>query len=360
MKSIIFCILMSGLFLSMSSAQRANDLYQVISSHPHELEELSPFVETVYQNGRLWVVQLKEGDAPLEIMGLLKPLKGGEKSYLHEAPRMMNLRAPIQTISRAPLNSIKADFIKADVEDLANNYETRFTGSEGNKEAISVVSKRFKAMGYTVGKICFVSDACSVIAEKLGSQTPEKVIMVMGHIDSVGEAFAGADDNASGVAVMLEMGRVLKTVANKKTLRFFISNGEEQGLMGSDHYAKTLDKKELLNLELVINMDMVGYNSNGVVELETEPKFEALAKWYAALALKYTKLKPKITLGAWGSDHVSFLNLDVPAILTIEDWSTKTPCYHMECDKPELLNYNYATEIAKLNVSAVLSKDLGQ
>lgn len=104
-------------------------------------------------------------------------------------------------------------------------------------------------------------------------------------------------------------------------------------------------------------MDMVGYNSNGVVELETEPEFEEMAKWYASLSFQYTKLKPKITLGAWGSDHVPFLKRRVSSILTIEDWSTKIPCYHQSCDTPETLNYDYAGEIGKLNVAAVIRKD---
>jgi hypothetical protein len=104
-------------------------------------------------------------------------------------------------------------------------------------------------------------------------------------------------------------------------------------------------------------MDMVGYNSNGVVELETNAEFEPLAKWFATLASTYTNLHSKITLGAWGSDHVPFLEKNVPTLLTLEDWSTKTPCYHQACDQPNTINYSYAAEITKLNTAAVLTKD---
>jgi hypothetical protein len=103
-------------------------------------------------------------------------------------------------------------------------------------------------------------------------------------------------------------------------------------------------------------MDMVGYNSNGVVELEIDPEYEALSNLYAGLVSQYTKLKSKITLGAWGSDHVPFLKRVVPAILTIENWDTKTPCYHLSCDTPDTLNYEYAGEIGKLNVAAVMHR----
>ena len=104
-------------------------------------------------------------------------------------------------------------------------------------------------------------------------------------------------------------------------------------------------------------MDMVGYNSNGIVELETDAPWNALAQWFVQLTEKYTTLKTKITLGAWGSDHVPFLQKNVPTLLTIEYWDTKTPCYHQGCDKPDTVNYTYMTEITKLNTAAVLSKD---
>src|SRR5690606_31090447 len=140
--------------------------------------------------------------------------------------------------------------------------------------------------------------------------------------DSVGKNFAGADDNASGAAVMLEVARVLKDYPNKNKIRFFATNGEESGLLGAEHYAKVLRADgSIKDLILTINMDMVGYNSNGIVELETDKQYEELALWFAKLSSQYTSLKTKITLGAWGSDHVPFIRSGVPTLLTIEDWS---------------------------------------
>ena len=356
MKTLLFGLLLSGLFLNLSSSKRG-EFYQVISSHPHDVEELMPHIETAYQNGRLWVVQLKN-NAPIEIMEHVRPLSGGEKSYLHQPLFNAQLKMKKNSSIKKMVNSVNKDFIRNDVVELSS-FESRYTGSQGNKDAVLLVSNRFSEMGYEIEEICYRPGACSIIAEKKGSRNPDQVIMVMGHIDSVGKSFAGADDNASGTAVAMEMARVLKDYSNKKTIRFFITNGEELGLLGAYHYAGKLSaENKIKELSLVINMDMVGYNSNGIVELETEPEHEAIAKWFADLAANYTKLKSKITLGAWGSDHVPFLKKGVPSLLTIENWDTKTPCYHMACDKPDTLNYDYAAEIGKLNVSAVLSKDL--
>lgn len=359
MKQLIIVALMIGMFFNLGAGPRGNDLFQVITSHPHDLEELAPHIETVYQNGRLWVVQLNK-DAPEEVLQHLKPLEGNEKSYVHQGLFVSNVKHKNKKQDSAKIFTVKVDKenIRKDVEDLAGNYETRYAGTEENQRAVKATEDRFRSMGYEIKEICYAPDACSIIAEKKGKADANKVILVMAHIDSVGESFAGADDNASGVAVVLEMARVLKDVQNKKTLRFFITNGEELGLYGASHYAKALTaSNEIKNIALAINMDMVGYNSNGLVELETEPEHEPLAQWFAGLAAKYTTLKTKITLGAWGSDHVPFLRKGVPTMLTIENWDTKTPCYHQECDKPDTLNYDYAAEIAKLNVAAVLTRD---
>lgn len=358
MKKLFSVLLTVGLFLNLSSARRGNDFFQVISSHPHDVEELSPYIHTVYQNGRLWVVQLKE-NAPSEILSHLRPLSGYEKSYLYDGQWISNKSfKKLNDGIKSVVNQIDKEQIHQDVEMLAS-YKTRSAGSKDNQHAVKTVGLRFQDMGYEVSEICYRTGVCSVMAEKKGLVEAGKVIMVMGHIDSVGASFAGADDNASGTAVILDMARVLKDVKNNKTIRFFVTNGEELGLLGATHYAKFLaDADRLKELALVINMDMVGYNSNGIVELETDPEHEELARWFGELASKYTRLKTKITLGAWGSDHVPFLKRGVPALLTIENWDTKTPCYHKECDKPDTLNYDYAAEIAKLNVSAVLNKDL--
>lgn len=361
MKLLMQLFVLAGLLLHISSAKKDPNLFQVVTSHPHDLEELSPHIETVHQSGRLWVVRLKE-NSPASVAKHLSPLRGSERSYFYQNTTLVQMRAmKKKTISRELIEKVDRTLIEKDVVKLASDYENRAAGTDDNLRAVRDVAQRFRDMNYKVSQICYTTDICSIVAEKVGTKNPKKILLVEGHIDSVGESFAGADDNASGVAVILEMARIIKDVPTQKTVRFFIANGEEDGLLGSEHYAKALQKtKQIKNIELVINMDMVGYNFNNVVELETEPEFEALAKWYAGLATNYTILKPKITLGAWGSDHVSFLKRGIPSILTMVDWETKSPCYHEACDTPDSLNYEFTAEIAKLNLSAILTKDIDQ
>lgn len=338
------------------SASHREEFYQVISSHPHDLEEIEPYIETAYQNGRLWVVKVSS-DAPLSAMKHLRSLKGGERSYIHKPIFSSSQKLKVPSPIRLLVDQVDKENIERDVEELSY-FRTRLAGTMDNQEAVNLMAVRFADMGYEVYQQCYRINSCNVVAEKKGNVQPQEVLMVMGHIDSVGKDFAGADDNASGTAVLMEMARILKNYSNKKTIRFLITNSEELGLIGATYYARKLeDEDKLKELSLVINMDMVGYNKNGIVEIETDPEFQDMAKWYGELAATYTKLKSKITLGAWGSDHVVFLKRGVPALLTIENWDTKTPCYHLECDKPSTLNYVYAAEIGKLNLSAILSKD---
>ncbi len=325
--------------------------YQVINQHPHDMAELKKHVTTVSKNGRLWIV---EGtNVPASVLKNLKVLTGRERHYAY-AP----IISPFANQGiRNQIAKMSETLIRDYVVKLAS-YKTRLAGTSENEKAVEEIEKNLAELGYVTSQICYSGKKCSVIAEKKGSLTEDKVILVEAHMDSVGRDFAGADDNASGTAVLMEMARVLSAYPNKKTIRFFVTNGEEGGLLGAEHYVKTLKASgDIRKLILGINMDMVGWNSNGIVELETNAEYDNLAKWFAGLASSYTTLKTKITLGAWGSDHVPFLKAGVPTLLTIEDWSTKTPCYHAACDKPEGLNFAYATEIGKLNVAAVMTKD---
>nr|MBA2405992.1 M28 family peptidase [Bdellovibrionales bacterium] len=281
-KFAFFAIILGSLLLSAAAPKEA--LYQVMSSHPHDVREFAPYIKTVKQEGRLWLVHLK-GQVPAHVMANFRKTNGSDVKH-YSAPVLKSAFASpaIQDfLSRVDVNAIKSD-----VETLTN-YKTRLVGTADNQKATAQIKDIFASLGYAVSEHCYRPGACSVVADKAGDGSSEGVIMIMAHIDSVGRDFAGADDNASGAAVLMEVARVLKDYGNKKTLRFFATNGEESGLLGAEHYAALLKKSgDIKKLVLSINMDMVGYNSNGIVELETDSQYEALANWFATLAATYT------------------------------------------------------------------------
>ena len=104
----------------------------------------------------------------------------------------------------------------------------------------------------------------NVVATLRGSVTPERIYVVTGHYDSrvtdVMNATAdapGADDDASGVAVIMELARVMATRSPEATIVFAAVAGEEQGLYGSDHLAQTFQDAGA-DVQAMFSDDIVG------------------------------------------------------------------------------------------------------
>jgi Zn-dependent M28 family amino/carboxypeptidase len=87
--------------------------------------------------------------------------------------------------------------------------------------------------------------------------------MLIVHVDSISDTSEtvapGADDNASGVAVLLETARILKEIPLERSIVFGAFTNEERCRRGSRSYVR-LAKKDELNIKAVINLDILGYN----------------------------------------------------------------------------------------------------
>jgi Zn-dependent M28 family amino/carboxypeptidase len=104
----------------------------------------------------------------------------------------------------------------------------------------------------------------NVVATLRGSGTPERIYVVTGHYDSrVTDVLngtddaPGADDDASGVAVIMELARVMATRSSEATIVFAAVAGEEQGLYGSDHLAQAF-KDAGADIQGMFSNDIVG------------------------------------------------------------------------------------------------------
>jgi hypothetical protein len=103
----------------------------------------------------------------------------------------------------------------------------------------------------------------NVVAKLTGRGQPEQIVMLIAHLDSktdnMEKGAPGADDNGSGVAVILEVARVVRKVSVDRTIMFCIFSNEERGAAGSRSYAGEARQKGM-NIEAVINLDVLGYN----------------------------------------------------------------------------------------------------
>ena len=346
------------------SAEAPFGLYQVITSHSHDLEKIEKYIDYTYlKDGRMWLVHLKP-DTPKQFLSFFRPADLWNNYSFEYIPQEKSQLSSHQYSAKTTkmemekvLSSVDLKALNEEVVNLSQ-FNSRLAGSIENQDATQYLLNKLGGLNYKTYLQCYQKNQCNVVAEKKGFQHSDEIIIIEAHFDSVGKAQAGADDNASGVSALMEIARILSTQVTNRTIHFLLTNGEEAGLHGAYAYVKKLESEnKIKSTKLVINMDMVGFNSNGIVELETDPAFAELANWYGNLVSQYTKLNPKITLGAWGSDHVPFLQKNIPSLLTIEDWNTKTPCYHLACDKPSTINYAYMAEITKLNLAAIIEMD---
>lgn len=157
--------------------------------------------------------------------------------------------------------------------------------------------------------------------------------------DSKGEIHNGADDNASGVAGMLELARYYAT--NKKTenynFLFAAFSGEELGLLGSKYMTEHsgIDPK---SINVMINMDMIGrYREDKGLTIGGIGTSPALEKWGPELGMC---MELKYTLDSTGmgpSDHSSFYLKDIPVLFL---FTGAHEDYHKPSDDAHLLNYN--------------------
>jgi Zn-dependent M28 family amino/carboxypeptidase len=226
----------------------------------------------------------------------------------------------------------------------------------------------------TYDPFSYAGHAMSNVVAELPGVGPNRdhIYIVCAHYDSTSKnpssVAPGADDNASGSAAVLEAARILSQHRFNRTIRFVHFAGEEQGLIGSAHYAAAAAQRGDL-IDGVINLDMIGYESvppnDHIVEIHAgmDPASIGLADALVSNILEYELLlvPQTITSGATNrSDHASFWNQGYPAILGIEDFQDFSPYYHSASDTLANMQTSMMVEYTKASVAtlAELATDL--
>ncbi len=159
----------------------------------------------------------------------------------------------------------------------AVTLNTRYTFSDRLRDAEAYVYQYYQNLGIPVVYSPWTYGNYSgrnVIAEVRGAVTPNKVLLVGGHLDSISQipytTAPGADDNGTGTAATMLIARLLKTYQPDFTVRFVHFTAEEQGHWGSKVYAAQMRGRGEQVIGY-IDLDMMGYDGNGdrVVEIHT-------------------------------------------------------------------------------------------
>lgn len=163
----------------------------------------------------------------------------------------------------------------------------------------------------------------NVIAELPGTDLKDEIVIVCGHFDSWnGPGSVGANDNGTGSTVTLEAARLLAKVGAKprRTIRFILWSGEEQGLLGSRAYVQ-MHKDELPKISAVFNDDG-GTNYQGGYQC-VEAMAPMLKAAYAPVEKAFPDLPMTVNISAQmprggSSDHAPFNMEGVPGFFSIE------------------------------------------
>lgn len=245
----------------------------------------------------------------------------------------------------------KPDFVILSLEDKVINFIFKDLGVE-SRYLYREIEKISKPMSFETGVKAFVSVNALFDAERPTRNVLAKIsgtdrvlkdesVIIGAHMDHLGvnplgEVMNGANDNASGTAVIMEIARIMKLnhTKPKRTVIFALWAGEEQGLVGSRYYA---DHPNIPIEKTVacINLDMVGHG-NGKIPFR--------GVYYGPQIWEVLKEKlPKEILndvkpgrgGPGGSDHTSFMMKGVPGFFII---TTPFMKYHHSRDDTDLIN----------------------
>jgi hypothetical protein len=246
-----------------------------------------------------------------------------------------------------------------------------------NGMARTLVAAKFEQLDYDVGLLEHADarfPTSTVIAEVRGESRPDEIVLVGAHLDAF---FAGADDNASGLAIVLELARILRHRPVARTVRFVAFDLEEVGLIGSTRYVQ----KRGANVKAALILDCVGYYDERPNSQKSLPGLPAPSRgtFLAVIAnanstqhavdlarlndaLDVMQIVSVIAPGrgdypAIGallrSDHTPFWLHDAPALFLTDTADFRNPNYHKKTDTIDTLNPRLFTKAAQLTAATI-------
>lgn len=246
--------------------------------------------------------------------------------------------------------------------------------------AAAYVERELAALGDAVERQTYAAggvDVSNLIVERRGTTRPDEIVLLGAHYDTMPQT-PGADDNASAVAVMIEVARLLRDQPFRRSVRFVAFACEEpphfyRQTMGSQMYARRCRSRgEQIVAALVL--EMVGYYSDepGSQRVPDEiprvlrwlfPRFGNfltavgnLRSWRTCWAFRrgfkratrfplFAIALPERVNAIRLSDNSSFWDCGYPALMLTDTSFLRNPHYHLASDTPDTLNYEKMADV---------------
>lgn len=280
------------------------------------------------------------------------------------------------------LNQVSVDQICQHIR-LLEGVRHPITAPEALERAADYIYSSFESLSYRVEAQIFNvagREFRNIIATRAGTRRPEERLLVIAHYDTV-ENSPGADDNASGVAALLELARVLAPADFGLSVQFVAVNLEERqgegpleqaGLFGSRALAAEAEKQDY-KIKGVIVFESIAYAGKQIVQktpaglpiklpdcgdflgvIGNEASSELVALFMQSVE-RYRIGLPVFPLVVPGngemlkdtrrSDHAPFWDRGYKAVMLTDTANFRNPHYHQPTDTLETLNVPFAAQV---------------
>ena len=249
---------------------------------------------------------------------------------------------------REMLNQVNMDSLEATVQHL-QDYGHRLWNSDNAFAASDWIAGRMEALGLEVEQQPFYANtwfgsgqaAPNVIGIQRGTLYPDTYVVCGSHFDSFsyqamsGGTAPGADDNATGVASVLESARIMTQYEFEYSIIYCAYGCEEMGLYGSEAYASRC-QQEGMDIIGYFNNDMNGYLYGDQIHIDCiyPNSVEPIGTYYMNVGEVYYPELPirHVNFNEGDSDHTSFNNHGYMGIYPFEDYQNYSPYIHTPND----------------------------
>ncbi len=294
--------------------------------------------------------------------------------YNANAQIQTNISTENDSLIRAMCADVSQDSIRTVMQEL-QNFGTRFYRAPGYRNVAQWIKNKLIAVGcentvldsFWLTNSAFSGWQYNVIGTLNGTENPDSIYILGAHHDCTSDYAnrltnaPGADDNASGVAGVIEAARVMFNhhYRPKSTIQFMTFTAEEIGLVGSDTLARRARSRNQ-RVQMMLNNDMISYCADTVNQWKVKLTYYNNSADVTNLAdtctRRYTTLgTTRTTQYNDASDSYSFYQQGYKTLFFIENYDT--PYYHTTNDRVETCNMKFAAEMTRIPLSMLVSQN---
>lgn len=357
-----------GMIVLDSEAFSGNDVYTLVYCPQTEQQSYLGDGEALLQTTNFVLVK-----------GIAMPYKndGAVAIFNKEAKMAVAHRDfPVITeenvIIREMMDQVNMDSLQATVQHL-QDYQNRLWNSQNAFDASDWIAGRMAALGLEVEQQPFYAStwtgsgqaAPNVIGIQRGTLYPDVYVVCGSHFDSFsyeamygGGACPGADDNATGVASVLESARIMTQYEFEYSIVYCAYGCEEMGLYGSEAYASRC-QQEGMEILGYFNNDMNGYLYGDQIHIDCiYPNTVApIGDYYMNVGSVYFPELPirHVNFNQGDSDHTSFNNHGYMGIYPFEDYQNYSPNIHTPQDLigPSVNSFEMSQQYCRMNIGCL-------